>query len=115
MATASTPSAGGHPADVPPDDGAIAEVAPRRSDRSPWNWLLIVPIVIPLIVPLYNKVDPKLGGWPLFYWLQLAFVFLGVAVTSAVYLATRRSSAERAAARRAAAGEPAPLDGGERR
>ena len=77
--------------------------APRRSDRSPWNWLLIVPIVVPLLVPLYNSTDPTLFGWPRFYWLQLAFVVLGVATTALVYRMTRRSSAERQAARDAIA------------
>jgi hypothetical protein len=86
----------------PPDD-----VVPRRSDRSPWNWLLLVPIVVPLIVPLYNSVDPKLGGWPLFYWLQLLFVGLGVLTTAIVYRMTRRSSADRAAARDAVARDAA--------
>jgi hypothetical protein len=100
MATASDPSAGGLPADVPPED-----LAPRRSDRSPWNWLLILPIVVPLLVPLYNHRDPELGGWPFFYWFQLALVALGVICTSIVYLATRRSRGERAAASRAARGE----------
>lgn len=102
MATASTPSAGGHPADVPPDDGAVADVAPRRSDRSPWNWLLVLPIVVPLLVPLYNHRDPELGGWPFFYWIQLVFVAFGVLCTSIVYLATRRSRGEREAAANAA-------------
>ena len=78
-------------------------MAPRRSDRSPWNWLLLVPIVVPLLVPLYNKVDPTLGSWPLFYWLQLLFVGLGVLTTAIVYRRTRRSPEERAAARDAAA------------
>ena len=91
MATASTPPSG------PVTD----DVAPRRSDRSAWNWLLLVPIVVPLIVPIYNSVDPKLGGWPLFYWLQLVFVGLGVATTVLVYRMTRRPAAEREAAARA--------------
>ncbi len=78
-------------------------VAPRRSDRSPWNWLLLVPIVVPLIVPLYNQVEPRLFGWPLFYWLQLAFVALGVATTALVYRMTRRSPVDRQAARDAIA------------
>ena len=82
---------------------APAAVAPRRSDRSPWNWLLIVPIVVPLIVPLYNKVEPTLFGWPTFYWLQLAFVVLGVLTTSIVYRMTRRSPGEQQAARDAIA------------
>ena len=91
MATASTP----------PSGPVTEDVAPRRSDRSPWNWLLLVPIVVPLIVPLYNAVDPKLGSWPLFYWLQLLFVALGVATTVLVYRMTRRPAAEREAAARA--------------
>ena len=73
--------------------------APRRTDRSPWNWLLVVPIVVPLLVPLYNKVEPTLFGWPTFYWLQLAFVALGVACTALVYRMTRRSSSDQQAAR----------------
>jgi hypothetical protein len=76
---------------------------PRRSDRSPWNWLLLVPIVVPLIVPLYNSFDPTFLDWPRFYWLQLAFVVLGVATTALVYRMTRRSSTERQAARDAIA------------
>ena len=83
--------------------GRRGHLAPRRSDRSPWNWLLLVPIVVPLIVPIYNSVDPKLGSWPLFYWLQLVFVAVGVLTTALVYRMTRRSAAERQAARDAIA------------
>jgi hypothetical protein len=83
-----------------PPGGPVTEgVAPQRSDRSPWNWLLLVPIVAPLLVPLYNAVDPTVFGWPRFYWLQLAFVALGVATTSLVYRMTKRTPAERQAAR----------------
>ncbi|MFI5491845.1 DUF3311 domain-containing protein [Actinoplanes sp. NPDC051859] len=64
-----------------------------RSDRSPWNWLLIVPIIVPLLTPLYNSDEPRLFGFPAFYWLQFAFILLGVAATSTVYLMTRRPSA----------------------
>jgi Protein of unknown function (DUF3311) len=97
MATAQRP-----PADVPP--GTSPEgVAPRRSDRSPWNWLLLIPIVVPLLVPLYNATSPTIAGWPRFYWLQLVFVALGVLTTALVYRMTRRSTADRQAARDAIA------------
>jgi hypothetical protein len=79
------------------------DAAPGRSDRSPWNWLLLIPIVVPLLVPLYDAVPPTFFGWPRFYWLQLAFVPLGVATTALVYRMTRRPAAERQAAARAAA------------
>ena len=67
----------------------MATPQPGRSDRSPWNWLLLVPIVIPLLPFLFNHEEPKLFGFPLFYWLQLAFILLGVVTTTIVYRMTR--------------------------
>jgi uncharacterized membrane protein len=90
-------------ATTPPGDSATEQVAPQRSDRSPWNWLLLIPIFVPLLVPLYNASDPTIFGWPRFYWLQLVFVALGVATTALVYRMTRRSSLDRRAARDAIA------------
>ena len=106
MASATTP-----PRDDPPRDGTTEDVAPHRSDRSPWNWLLLIPIVVPLLVPLYNATDPTLFGWPRFYWLQLAFVALGVATTALVYRMTRRSGADQSAARDAIARDAATKRG----
>ena len=60
-------------------------------------------IVLPLLVPIYNKVEPTLFGWPFFYWFQLLLVGVGVLVTSIVYRMTRRSSADQQAARDAIA------------
>jgi hypothetical protein len=62
----------------------------QRSDASPWNWLLLVPIVVPLLTFLYNSEEPRLVGFPLFYWMQLAFIALGVLTTTVVYQATKR-------------------------
>jgi uncharacterized membrane protein len=88
---------------TPPGDPVTGQVAPQRSDRSPWNWLLVVPIAVPLFVPLFNRVEPTLFGWPFFYWFQLLLVGLGVLTTSIVYRMTRRSRADQQAARDAIA------------
>ena len=64
--------------------------SPPRTDSSPWNWLLLVPIVVPLLTFLFNHDEPRLGGFPLFYWLQFAFILLGVATTSLVYQMTKK-------------------------
>jgi hypothetical protein len=74
-------------------DEAAVEARAKRTDRSQWNWLLIVPIVIPLSTVLYNRTDPTLFGIPFFYWVQLAFVVLGVSTTTIVYQATKRGGA----------------------
>jgi hypothetical protein len=55
-----------------------------------WHWLLLVPVVVPLLVFLYNGKDPYLFGFPRFYWLQLAFILLGVGTTSLVYQMTKK-------------------------
>ena len=90
-------------ASTPPADPVTREVAPQRSDRSPWNWLLLVAVVVPLLVPLYNRVEPTLFGWPFFYWFQLMLVGVGVITTVIVYRMTRRSSVDQQAARDAIA------------
>jgi hypothetical protein len=51
---------------------------------------LLVAIVIPLLTFLYNGDEPRLFGFPRFYWMQLAFIGLGVACTVIVYRMTKR-------------------------
>jgi hypothetical protein len=43
-----------------------------------------------LVTAVYNHDEPRLFGMPLFYWYQLAFVFVGVAAVGIVYAATRK-------------------------
>lgn len=67
--------------------------APRRGRvtglvLSPWNLLLLLPLLM-LITPWYNRVTPRLGGLPFFYWYQFLFVIVGVASVWIVYAATR--------------------------
>ena len=67
------------------------ETAPAaRSDHSPWNWLLLIPIVLPVLTPLFNHDSPRLFGFPSFYWLQFLFILVGVATTSLVYQMTKK-------------------------
>ncbi|MEV0455103.1 DUF3311 domain-containing protein [Catellatospora methionotrophica] len=63
---------------------------PGDRDHSPWNWLLIVPIVLPLITTFYNASSPDLLGFPRFYWQQLAYILVGVSTTTLVYRMTKR-------------------------
>ena len=73
--------------DTPP--GAARTAAARRGGSSPWTWLLVLPFVGVLIPAFYNKKDPELGGVPFFYWYQMLWIFISVAVTVIVYRATR--------------------------
>ncbi|MCP9947402.1 DUF3311 domain-containing protein [Actinomadura madurae] len=67
-----------------------APAGDARSDRSAWNWLLVVPVVVPLLTLLYNSDSPRLAGFPAFYWIQLSFIPLGVACTVIVYQMTKK-------------------------
>jgi hypothetical protein len=60
-----------------------------NSDASRWHWLLAVPVVLALAVPMYNRLSPTLFGIPFFYWWQLFLAFVCSGVISAVHLATR--------------------------
>ena len=92
-------------------DPESPEARAARTDRSPWNWLLLIPIVLPLLTFLYNHDAPRLWGFPAFYWLQFLFILVGVVTTTIVYRMTRRSPAERQAARDAIARDAADRNG----
>ena len=64
-------------------------------DRSPVNWLLLVPMLLVIWPPLYNRTGPELFGIPFFYWFQLAVIPIGVACTALVYQATARRGNDR--------------------
>ena len=63
----------------------------RRSDHSPWNYLLLIPIVLPLLTFLYNSETPKLFGIPFFFWFQMLLAPLAVLATVSAFYLTRRS------------------------
>ncbi|MBV9452049.1 MAG: DUF3311 domain-containing protein [Streptosporangiaceae bacterium] len=62
---------------------------PVRTDRSPWNYVLLAPIVLPLLTFIYNRQTPALFGWPFFFWFQMLFAPLAVACSVAVFYLTR--------------------------
>jgi hypothetical protein len=68
---------------------------PGQSRRSPATWtiatvLLLLGILGPLLVPIYARIGPELGGWPFFYWYQIIWVPITAIMVSATYLVLRR-------------------------
>ena len=54
--------------------------------RTPLVWLLLLPF-IGLLAPVYLTATPTLGGFPFFYWYQLAWVIVTAILTWIVYKA----------------------------
>ncbi len=67
----------------------LAEATRHRLRFSPWNLLLIVPLLAVLFPGFYNRDDPRLFEIPFFYWYQLAAVAIGVSLHGVVYRMTR--------------------------
>ena len=84
----SAPTGGTGPRHAP-HPPARSRARTRRADANRWHWLLLVPIVLPLIPAIYNRVEPTLFGIPFFFWGQLAFAFLASAVIAVVHLMVR--------------------------
>ena len=58
-------------------------------------YVLLAPaVVVPLLVPLYDKTDPTLFGFPFFYWFQFALI-LGSAVLTVTAFAVAREASRR--------------------
>jgi Protein of unknown function (DUF3311) len=62
----------------------------RPADASLWHWLLVIPVLLPLSTPLYNRVEPTLLGFPFFYWFQLALAGFSAVMIALVYTLTRK-------------------------
>jgi hypothetical protein len=61
----------------------------RRRPAGLWVFIVIIlipPVVLPLWVPLYNKTDPKLWGFPFFFWFQFALIIFSAIVTALAYV-----------------------------
>ncbi len=60
---------------------------PRRT--WPWYLLLAPPYVGMLWVPFYNRIEPRAGSVPFFYWYQFVWIGISAVLTAVVYFATR--------------------------
>ena len=66
----------------PPSPASGAVRRPKRI------WLLLLlPFLASLSVPLYDRLEPSLGGIPFFYWYQLLWVALASGIVALVYRA----------------------------
>jgi hypothetical protein len=58
------------------------------------RWLRLVLLGLPtaalLALPLYNKVEPRVFGLTMFYWYQIAWIILAVALSAGVLVLDRR-------------------------
>lgn len=81
---------------------------PRISAASRGTWIaigvLLAPaVVVPLLVPLYAREDPTLGGWPFYFWFQMGLIPVAVVLTVIAYYLSKGADRRDRAARKGAA------------
>lgn len=74
-----------------PQETPASDSAPASEKHFPvWaRLLLLVPFAALLYPPLYNALEPRLWGFPFFYWYQLAWVPLTALLTYVAYRSVR--------------------------
>ncbi len=56
---------------------------------------IVAPFVAMLWIPSYNKTNPKLLGFPFFYWYQLLWVIITAVLMAVAVQAVKRDNAAR--------------------
>ncbi|RQO46089.1 hypothetical protein DBV08_18270 [Rhodococcus sp. KBW08] len=56
--------------------------------------LVLTPVVLALSVPLYQRVEPTLGGIPFFYWFQMTMAIAAACGCGATYFIAFRHETE---------------------
>jgi hypothetical protein len=72
--------------------------SPHRRSTGLWVVIVIVlipPVVVPLWVPIYDKTDPTLWGFPFFYWFQFAMILMSAALTVVAFALSTRADRRR--------------------
>jgi uncharacterized protein YacL len=54
--------------------------------------ILLVGIIVPLLVGTYAKVEPRLFGFPFFYWYQLLWVFIAAGLCLLSFVLLKREN-----------------------
>jgi FtsH-binding integral membrane protein len=73
---------------------------------------IIAPFVAMLWIPSYNKANPKLLGFPFFYWYQLMWVVITAVLMIVAFQAVKRDNAARQGRPSSSGAAPGDLDGG---
>lgn len=74
------------------EDGyTVPKVTPRRIAALV---LVVIGIVVPLLVTTYATDEPRLGGFPFFYWYQLLLVFVTAGLTAIAYVLMKQDDRE---------------------
>jgi CBS domain containing-hemolysin-like protein len=72
--------------------------------------LLVIGILLPLLVGIYDKETPTLGGFPFYYWFQFLLIPITAVLTFTAFKisesATRRDRETRGQAGRSGSGDP---------
>ena len=56
---------------------------------------LAVPVVLPLLVSTYARVEPRLAGIPFFFWYQFALIPVSAVLTFVAYRLVRAAERDR--------------------
>jgi uncharacterized BrkB/YihY/UPF0761 family membrane protein len=78
---------------------------PRRTRNPGVYWLvgvlLLIPIVMPLLVPMYAKEDPTFIGIPFYFWYQFLWIPIAALLTTTCYrIVSRQEQRDREAGER---------------
>ena len=55
--------------------------------------ILLFATIVPLLVGTYDRIDPRLFGFPFFYWYQLVWVFIAAGLCALCFVLLQRERA----------------------
>jgi hypothetical protein len=71
---------------------------PHRPSTGLWVLIILIllpAVVLPLWVPLFDKTDPTLFGFPFFFWFQFALILMAAALTLAAFVLSQMADRRR--------------------